>query len=832
MAFDNSFSFDGRVTISGLAQGLAVAADDSVYVASIARPSPFDFQIHKFTPDGSIDSSFGGGVVTTDFNGESDRAMAIAIQPDGKVVVGGSATIEGVRQPVVVRYLTNGELDDSFGTGGRQFIELFESADIAGIGVQSDGRIVVQSSRFEVTRLNDSGTSDSTFGTDGLAAVFSGSASSFEVLPDDSMLMAGTGFGGNSSSSMVVGRMLADGAPDRSFTSSGYLILNVPGEFDRGYNAAMQQDGSVLLVGSTSRIGVFPSEPDLVLARIAPGGLLDTSFGMSGVVVMPMSEGDDTGAAVLELDSGKILVTTTSATGRRAIARFQSNGRLDEVLEFNPLGHTAVAELLPDSQGRTVGLLYDVYQTSGQVVRLQADDSPATGEVGGRVWNDLDGNGMRSSDEPIVVGATIYVDLNDDGILDNNEPVATTDVNGVYRIANLFPGEYVLRQANLGGLAVTTADADNAVVVSVAAGDQYWPNVLDFEELAHVGHTSNQRDYRRNGFVVSSSISSSGKFVVVGPANDESYVGSATLRSTAIPHTITIAREDGLPFDIESIDFAAGRFTFPGNTLQLVGYRSDGTTETALVTIWQTELRRFATPEMHGIERLEWSISGTGRPPQFDNVWLGGSDDLFAAQHDFGMHLAADFNSDNRVDLADYTVWRNTLGADVLPFAGADANGDAKVDATDYQLWRASFGASLPVVAAVETAGEVASVVGAEPMSDELKAEDRRDTSAERSAPEKGTAPLAAAVLADEVAAETSGGRSASAGRTSSAPVATIDSDLLLRYAVARRKTNSDVAGGHHGDENAADDMLSSHVWEDLNFEMPGRSALWKSWRL
>ena len=74
------------------------------------------------TPSGNLDLMFGSaGVVTVDFNGANDRANAIAIQSDGKVILGGFATAAGSSfdQFALVRLNVDGTLDSSFGSGGK-----------------------------------------------------------------------------------------------------------------------------------------------------------------------------------------------------------------------------------------------------------------------------------------------------------------------------------------------------------------------------------------------------------------------------------------------------------------------------------------------------------------------------------------------------------------------------------------------------------------------------------------------------------------------------------------------------------------------------------------
>ena len=71
------------------------------------------------SPD-DLDPNFGiGGIVTTDFSGGGDGATSLVLQPDGKIVVGGTATVAGGPVFAVARYNADGSLDSGFGMGGR-----------------------------------------------------------------------------------------------------------------------------------------------------------------------------------------------------------------------------------------------------------------------------------------------------------------------------------------------------------------------------------------------------------------------------------------------------------------------------------------------------------------------------------------------------------------------------------------------------------------------------------------------------------------------------------------------------------------------------------------
>ncbi len=136
------------------ARAVAIQADGKIVVAGnavVGRTSNnqfnFDFALARFNADGSPDLSFGsGGKVTTDFNGQTDRAFALAIQGDGKIVVAGSATpASGISTDfAVARYNSNGTPDTSFGSGGKLTTDIGGAVDIAqNVVVQPSGAILV-----------------------------------------------------------------------------------------------------------------------------------------------------------------------------------------------------------------------------------------------------------------------------------------------------------------------------------------------------------------------------------------------------------------------------------------------------------------------------------------------------------------------------------------------------------------------------------------------------------------------------------------------------------------------------------------------------------------
>jgi uncharacterized delta-60 repeat protein len=99
----------------------------------------------RYLPDGSLDPTFGtGGLVTTDFGG-IDRGFALVLQPDGKLVAAGFSGGDFA----LARYLPDGSLDPMFGTGGLVTTDFGGAAEAVALVLQPDGKLVAAGSCCE-----------------------------------------------------------------------------------------------------------------------------------------------------------------------------------------------------------------------------------------------------------------------------------------------------------------------------------------------------------------------------------------------------------------------------------------------------------------------------------------------------------------------------------------------------------------------------------------------------------------------------------------------------------------------------------------------------------
>jgi uncharacterized delta-60 repeat protein len=294
---------------------------------------------------GDLDPTFGqGGIAIADLGGLANYANALAVQPDGKVLVGGSASVPGAIAFGLARLNSDGSPDTSFGNGGTVFVNLFgRSVNFeGGLALQPDGKIVAvgyvtlgEDSRdpdLWIMRFNSDGTFDQGFGTGGLVLtdLFSHSfdfLTDLAVQPDGRILAAGGVVPvTNDYLHSVVVRYLPDGRLDPGFGTGGKAVTNVAPTLGSSISGiALQSDGKIVAAG--------PPGIEYALARYDSQGRLDPSFGGDGIVTPPVFIYPGILYSVAVQPEGKIVAGGTAAPsgsdGDFALWRFLPDGSLD-----------------------------------------------------------------------------------------------------------------------------------------------------------------------------------------------------------------------------------------------------------------------------------------------------------------------------------------------------------------------------------------------------------------------------------------------------------------------------------------------------------------------
>ncbi len=336
---DAGFGTAGRVTIvangGGLdaMQALAVQADGRVVVAGYtALPVVFnqDMVVLRYNADGSLDTTFGsGGKVVTDFTGSTDRAYAVLVQADGKIVAAGIATLgsgtSADQDLALVRYLANGALDTGFGVGGKVTTNIAGTADFGyAAALQPDGKIVVAgrvaanggaNPDFGLARYLPNGTLDAGFGSSGIVRIdFGGNvwdeASDLAVQGDGKIVVGGQAAFGSSYRFALL-RLNANGTLDTGFGTAGLVRTDFSTRNDYGRGLALQADGRIVLAGQVS--GSLSA--DFGVARYLSSGAVDTGFGTAGLVQVDFFGATDGAMDVVVQPDGKIVAAGSARNG-------------------------------------------------------------------------------------------------------------------------------------------------------------------------------------------------------------------------------------------------------------------------------------------------------------------------------------------------------------------------------------------------------------------------------------------------------------------------------------------------------------------------------------
>lgn len=328
---------------------LALQSDGRIIVVGVASDFSFnsDFAVARYNSNGTLDTSFNGdGKLTQDIDGEDDAANTVALQSDGKIIVAGQAvdSFSGDADFAVARYNSNGAIDTNFSFSGlviRDFDLQFDEA--TGSLVQPDGKILVAGTAqiggsgfsdedFAVVRLNSDGSPDSSFGSAGETTTDFGfgndSATKAIHQPDGKLLVTGAAETASGSFDFALARYTSDGNLDTSFGNGGKLTTDFANGVDEGIDSILQPDGKILVVGKATVNG----NADFGIVRYNTNGTLDTSFGTGGKVTADFGFGGDNAASVVLQPNGKIIVVGTvsgSSVSQVGIVRYNSDGKLD-----------------------------------------------------------------------------------------------------------------------------------------------------------------------------------------------------------------------------------------------------------------------------------------------------------------------------------------------------------------------------------------------------------------------------------------------------------------------------------------------------------------------
>ena len=541
---------DGATLRASIAQAVGVQPDGKIVAAGqVDSGGQSNFALARYLPDGTLDPLFGtGGMVTTALSAANDFARGLEVLPDGKILVAGNAVVSGSIRMALARYLANGTLDSTFGTGGFRTYDLGSGDDVCeDLAIAPDGKIVMAGANagatddFAVLRCLADGTPDTSFGVNGVITSSFGSStdviSSVVVQPDGRIVVGGQSYNGSKYVFAIV-RYTVTGGIDTSFGGGG-----VSTSFGSGNDVikalALQPDGKILAGGYSFQSG----SNDMAFARYQPDGTLDTTFDTDGKRIVSFVSGNDFCTGMTIQPDGRVVCVGYGSNGMSddmAVLRLSPDGTLDTT--FDSDGKLTIIPGPQSDQLYSVALSQDgdivaaglSQNASGisqfAVVRL-IGPFPSIFDLTGVQSNDRQSVRISGQIDPAGSSTTVTVEYGPSAALGSSFSLGTFTGNGLQSFNGTF--------GFAGGLVLGTtyhyrviATNSNGITTSSIQTLVYAPGARDF--------TFSGDGVQITPFVSGSAVRTSdfravavqpdGKIVAVGFANNGSNDDSAIAR--------------------------------------------------------------------------------------------------------------------------------------------------------------------------------------------------------------------------------------------------------------------------------------------------------------
>lgn len=381
---DTSFNDDGiawtNIGALDIPLDIALQTDNKIVVTGISAPfgDLTEFYVLRYLPDGTLDTSFSeDGKHTIDFDNDYGGAYGVLIQPDGKIVLGGTTWGEEGYDFALVRLNEDGTFDDSFDFDGMVVTDLNESSFdlIYDIALQDDGKIVAVGANesgvdsFLVARYLPNGELDMDFGGDGKAFY---KFTDFDneklndvlIQPDGKILVAGSVYTGTNPDCVML-RLLDDGSLDPEFNGSGYTITSFP-DASQIMQIDLLSDGKIVAAGRA----YIEFDYQITILSYTQEGMLDTDFNGDGKLNLDIGEQDSYATALAIQEDDRILATGSYFDGSHFagfIARVFPVPA--EIISITNIDNTVI-EIFPNPTFGDLSIVLDNSENSNCLIEL------------------------------------------------------------------------------------------------------------------------------------------------------------------------------------------------------------------------------------------------------------------------------------------------------------------------------------------------------------------------------------------------------------------------------------------------------------------------------
>lgn len=375
-SLDTAFGINGSVMnsigdTSSYCTSMALQSDNKILLAGYCYDSSMTisrFAVMRYNQDGILDSSFGnrGKVITS--VGSYGYGSSIAIQPDGKILIGGEAVVNDSGGFAIVRYNNDGTLDSSFGHFGESTLYIQDGplavlgSGILSIAQQADGKIVAAGwagvgtsmgsyQAVAIERFDSSGAFDPTF--DAVLESFGVNdvieeGVCVKIQPDQKILLGIYNYAG--AVNVPLARFSSNGLSDPSFGNNGVVVSDRKvGNAFLCNSIVLQPNGEILICGSGFGGGFFSQ-------RYKSNGIIDSTFGLNGTVNTIIDTIPSIANSITLQSDGKILVTgyvINNSLQQIGVARYLNDLELG-IISFNTNNNSILIYPIPIHQTATL----------------------------------------------------------------------------------------------------------------------------------------------------------------------------------------------------------------------------------------------------------------------------------------------------------------------------------------------------------------------------------------------------------------------------------------------------------------------------------------------
>jgi uncharacterized delta-60 repeat protein len=393
---DISFGNNGIKTFdfSDIDQGISIAVktDNKIVIGGF---SGVDILIMQLNSDGSPDSTFSNdGLIIVNLSYDenySEIIYSVEVQADNKILAGGFAIIDSVSDyhstQIVLRFLSDGSFDPTFGQGGKIFTEVSPqklSSQCTDLKLDDSNRIIAsgyavledQHTVFSAVRYLTSGELDSSFATNGIALIVLDSSEEkgdrvweAAIQDDGKIMLAGeTTWKNYGKGNVGVARLNTDGTPDISFSNDGLINTHLGPDTKAFTNSAIvHPNGKVYACGTTNYLsGIYQ---DIFLVRYNANGSIDSTLDDDGIWFLSLSTMTDYGFRIKAQADGRILIASMSDTVANGFILIRLRDEFTSEVG-NTLDNNTIVNIYPNPFSESANIQFSLAENSAITIEL------------------------------------------------------------------------------------------------------------------------------------------------------------------------------------------------------------------------------------------------------------------------------------------------------------------------------------------------------------------------------------------------------------------------------------------------------------------------------